>query len=206
MLTTNNIASSPVLDTVSWETYQHLRRELDAAHSHVRITFDQGRMFLMSPLPVHEGWKSLMGRFVDALADHMDLGLRAYGSATWQREDLARGLEPDECFYIQSVERILGIANPDLESDPPPDLAIEIIVTHNPLDRMAIYAGLGIPEVWQYDGERVECFILEGDAYRQSSHSLAFPEFRPAVLHEFMQMFPASLHRDIIRAFKASLK
>src|SRR4051812_2609179 len=98
----------PVLEGIAWETYEALRRDLDAAGKKLRVTYDQGRMVVMSPLPIHEKWKQLMGRLVEVLAEHRDVPISAYGSTTWKNRNVLKGLEPDQCYYIQRVGEIVG--------------------------------------------------------------------------------------------------
>ena len=198
---------SPVMSGVSWETYERLRRELDEAGSNVRITYDRGRMVLMSPTPRHDKWKKLIGQLIEALAAELGLHISAFGSTTWRRQDLARGLEADECYYVQRAESMRGKMEIDLGTDPPPDLALEIEVTHLALNKAAVYAALGIPELWRYDGERLEVLHLQPDgSYAAARTSLAFPGFDATVLHRFVGMYSASLDDEIVQAFRDWLR
>src|SRR5688500_6748040 len=98
-------------------------------------------------------------------------------SVTLRREDLERGLEPDNCFYTTRWRAIIGKKRFDLTRDPPPDLAIEIDVTSSSLDRQGIYAALGVPEIWRFDGESLRVFQLGPDGdYRACERSPTFPE------------------------------
>ena len=97
----------------------------------------------------------MLSRIVFFLATFFDLKIRTFGSFTHQREDLAKGLEPDECFYLASLAAVKGKLEIDLMCDPPPDLSLEIDITSSSLDRMAIYAALKVPEVWRFDGVNV---------------------------------------------------
>ncbi len=198
---------SPVLTGVSWETYERLRRELDEAGSIIRITYDRGRMVLMSPLPRHGKWSRLTGQLIEALAAERGMGFSAYGDTTWKREDLQRGLEGDESYYIQHAEAMRGKSAIDLTEDPPPDLAVEIEVTHHPLDKASVYAALGVPELWRYDGRRMDVLVLQpSGVYEPSVRSAAFPGFAPAELHQFLNMYPALLDSEIGAKFRTWLR
>jgi hypothetical protein len=94
------------IDDVSWELYEMLLRETE--EQHIRITYDRGRMTLMSPLPIHQKTKGLAGRLVEMATFELDIPISSFGSATWKRQDLAKGLEPDECYYIQSEPLVHG--------------------------------------------------------------------------------------------------
>ena len=98
----------------------------------------------MSPLPKHERKKSLLGQFVRALARELQIPVMPMGSSTWKREDLDRGLEADESFYLGDLERLADPDLVDLAVDPPPDLAIEIEITQSALSRISIYAAYSV--------------------------------------------------------------
>jgi Uma2 family endonuclease len=124
------------------------------------------------------------------------------GSSTWRRHDLWKGLESDECYYIQNEARVRGKDEIDLTVDPPPDLAIEIQITHQAVDRLALYAGLGVPEVWHFRRERVRALKLEGGAYVPTEFSLAFPSLRPAELERFLAMRHSTDETSLVLAFQ----
>jgi len=198
---------SPVMAGVSWQTYARLRRELDEAGTNVRITYDRGRMELMSPTPRHDKWKKLIAQLVEALAADRDVPISAFGSTTWKREDLAQGLEADECYYVQHAEAMRGKLDIDLRIDPPPDLVVEIEVTHVAIDKRTIYAALRVPELWGYDGSRLECLHLQPDGrYAMGRESRAFSGFEPAHVHRFVSMYPQSLDSEILQAFREWLR
>ena len=125
-----------VLEDVSWDTYESLLRDLENSHQNLRVTYDRGRMVVISPLPKHEKWKSLLGRFVEAIADETGVPISTFGSTTWKRRDKRRGLEADECFYVQHEAQMRGKLDLDLKIDPPPDLAIEVDLRNHPLNNL----------------------------------------------------------------------
>src|SRR5260370_1533805 len=129
-----------LLHDVRWETYEMLLSDLNEGH--VRLTYDQGDLEIMSPLPEHERYCYLFERLIDALAEELELPLDVLRSMTCRRKDLDRGLEPDACFYIASEPLIRGKSHIDLNVDPPPDLAIEVDITRSSVDRLAIFASL----------------------------------------------------------------
>jgi Uma2 family endonuclease len=167
-----------VLYGVNWQTYE---KALDTFGDRpIRITYDRGNLELMSPLPIHEAFKSLFLRLFDYLSDELDFGMKSCGSSTFRRQDLERGLEPDECFYLANVSRLQHWPSIDLSIDPPPDLAVEVDITNSSLDRMGIYASLGVAELWRFDGEALQVYELVEGAYVPRSHSPTFP-FLPLV-------------------------
>jgi Uma2 family endonuclease len=193
------------LDNVRWETYERLLRDLDGQN--VRITYDRGRMVLMSPLPWHEKVKTLIGRMIELAGLELIIPISSLGSATWKRKDLARGLEADECYYVQHEHLVRRKKRIDLATDPPPDLAVEVDITHQPADRPSVYAALGVNEVWRYDGKRVEFLKLGADGiYRAIPASEAFPELTPEVINRFLGMFGTTDESSLMRAFQQFLR
>ncbi len=99
------------------------------------------------------------------------------GSTTLNRQEVDRGLEPDEGFYLGQLERVLDPDRIDLDVDPPPDLAIEIEITRSALDRVGVYGALGVPELWRFNGQTLRVLIRQEDgSYRESPTSAAFPD------------------------------
>jgi Uma2 family endonuclease len=163
----------------------------------------------MSPLPEHDNFSRFLGRLVVILTEELGLTVKEGGSTTFRRRRYARGLEPDECFWIASEPLIRDKRRLDLRVDPVPDLAIEIDVTHSSLNRMNIYAKLRVPEVWRLiDPQTLTFNVLGKDGnYTIATHSLAFPFVTPADLLSFVKMrggqtdenAAARLFRDWVR-------
>jgi Uma2 family endonuclease len=170
------------------------------------MTYDEGRLVATSPLPIHERWRRLIGRLVETLTDVRNIPIASLGNSTWKRKDLLKGLEGDECDYIQHEPQVRRKLHFDLTRDPPPDLAIEIDVTHSPAARDAVYAGLGIPELWNYDGKslRPRRLVIVGDErrYEPIERSLAFPFLDPRQLERFIAMLPETDENSIVRAWR----
>jgi Uma2 family endonuclease len=118
----------------------------------------------MAPLDPRESYKKVLGRFVEAVTEELNIDFRSLGSRTCQRENLERGLEPDQCYYIENESLVWNLEQIDLERDPPPDLVIEIDFTSSSINSMDLYATLGVPEVWRYDGTLKIC-RLENEKY-----------------------------------------
>jgi len=192
-----------LLEGVSWETYESLIRDFEESGQHKRVTYDQGRMAIVSPLPRHEKWKSLLGCFVEAIADARGVPISTYGQTTWRRKARRRGLEADECFYIQHELQMRGKLDIDLEKDPPPDLCIEIDLRRTPIDKLAVYAGLEFPEVWHMTHGRIEVALLQSDgSYQDSPTSAAMPFLRPAGLKQFLDRFGETDQNSLLRTVR----
>ena len=190
-----------LLEGVGWQTYQSLIKDLEA-DSGKRLTYNQGTLEIMVPLPPHEGYKKLIGRFVEAATEETATEIRSLGSTTWSRKDLAKGLEADECYYIQNEPLVRGKQEIDLDEDPPPDLAIEINHTSSSIDRLAIYAALRVPEVWRYDGARFTILTLQGEQYAAQATSQVLPTINQVDLARFLDMSQTMGETSLIRAFR----
>ena len=163
-----------LLSAIGWETYERLLADHEDS-SAPRFAYDRGALEIMSPLPEHEKYNRALAALVEVVAEELGLDFENLGSTTFRREDLQRGFEPDSCFYIQHEPAIRGKSALDLHVDPPPDLVIEIGITHLSLDKLPIYAAIGVPEVWRYDGQRLEMRALDGGRYVDRSESQALP-------------------------------
>jgi Uma2 family endonuclease len=157
-------AQPVILEGISWATYERLLADVNDSKV-LRCTFDQGTLEIMAPSFDHERLNRLLAELVAAIATGMDLDYEQAGSATFKREDMGRGFEPDSCFYLAHVEAIRGQRRLDLATAPPPDLVLEIDITNPSLNKLPIYAAIGVLEVWRYDGNRVTLYGLTPDGY-----------------------------------------
>jgi Uma2 family endonuclease len=163
-----------LLHGVDWPFYESLLERL--GDRHIFITFDRGRLELMSPSWKHATRSRRIAMLITIVADELGIPIQGGGSTTFRREDISVGLEPDQCFYVRHVDRVRGKEDIDLAVDPAPDLAVEVEISRRSLDREAIYACLGVPELWRDDGQTIRAYRLVGDGrYEVSSHSLSFP-------------------------------
>ncbi|MGB8700022.1 MAG: Uma2 family endonuclease [Thermosynechococcaceae cyanobacterium] len=179
-----------VLRNISWHTYQSLIGDFESEPA-LRLTYDRGTLEIRMPLDLHETYKKLIGRFIEAATEELDLEIRSLGSRTCDRKDLARGLEPDQCYYIQHVALVRDSEQIDFAHFPPPDLAVEIDITSSSLDRFSIYADLGIPELWRYDGRSLTFYQLQNGQYQSCDHSVAFPLLAADHIGQFLDLrFP----------------
>jgi Uma2 family endonuclease len=180
-LTSEQVTHKVILDNITWETYQRLMEERSECPK-PRYAYDRGRLEIMVTSYEHENLKHLIGTLVELLAGELEMDIEAAASTTFQREDLAQGFEPDASFYIQQAGRIRGKKQIDLHTDPPPELVIEIDITHPSLNRFSIFAGLGIPEVWRYHRHALIILKLKDEAYRAEEISGIFPGLTSADL------------------------
>lgn len=191
-----------VLYDVSWKFYRQFVEGL--GDQNLRVTYADGEMEIMSPLPIHEKTKKLIGRMIEATTEVLNIPIGSYGSTTYSDETLDTGLEPDECYYIQNEARVRGKDRIDLGADPPPDLAVEVDISHRSLRRESIYAAMGVPEVWRYDGQKLECLVLAagGGRYDIVERSRVLPMIRVADLELFLNRMGTENETAIMRSFR----
>ena len=184
----------------SWQTYQAVLKAF--GDSPVRVTFDRGALELMSPSGPHERLKKLLDRLIAAAAEELEIPLRSQGSTTFSREELNRGLEPDECYYVEHEPDVRD--RDDVGSDaPPPDLAVEVEISRTALDRMGIYADLGVPEVWRLSGTDLVMLRLdESGSYREVDRSEIFPQIPRSVFTELLDRRFETTELKLVRDFR----
>lgn len=190
-----------VLRGVPWQTYVALR---DIPENwHVRMTYDGGVLEMMSPGKRHENHAELLGALVRAFAEELDIDIQGCRTMTFKREDLEKGLEPDNCYYIQHEAQVRAKDEIDFSADPPPDLAIEIDVTTKSVGKMPIYAAFRVPEVWRYDGDRLEVLTLAASGeYEPRGESIALAGLPLAEVERILKKGRTASEIKLVRAFR----
>lgn len=174
------------IPAVSWDEYEQLLTELGDEY-HVRISYDSGCLEIMSPLPEHEEFADVVLSITREITRTLGVKLETRGSMTMRSAWQSKGAEPDTCFYVQSAERIIGKRTLDFTIDPPPDIVVEIDVTNTSQPKFPIYAALGVPEIWRYDGRTMSFHTLVGTEYVATTYSQAFPFLPSSVLAEWIE-------------------
>jgi Uma2 family endonuclease len=140
---------------------------------------------------------------VETLTEELNIPLQSGGSTTFDREDLDRALEPDECYYLKNEPAVRDKDEIDLSVDPPPDLAVEIDISRSSLNRMGIYAAMGVPEVWRYDGETLRVYLRQADGTcLESERSQNFPFLPLASVAAFLKRRYEMNETQLVRAFR----
>ena len=162
------------LSGVSWAYYEHTLEQI--GNRPLRVSFLDGNIEIMSPLAEHEAIKKAIAQLVEMLTLELDLPHKSFGSTTFRREEKSAGTEPDECYYFDNIDRVKGMKRFDPLIHPAPDLAIEIDILSPSISREPIYARLGVPEIWRYDGRQIRVLVLQQDgSYANAARSRAFP-------------------------------
>ena len=160
------------LQDVVWSEFEAILDELGDKRA-CRIAYSDGILEIRMPSPKHEKAKVLIGDRVKILLEELDLDNECFGSSTFKRQDMAKGIEPDDCFYIENSARMIGKDRIDLIVDPPPDLAIEVDVTSK--TGLDAYQSLGVPELWQFENGRLRIGLLQNGQYHNVNFSPHFP-------------------------------
>jgi Uma2 family endonuclease len=186
----------------SWQDYQTLRHQL-GDRATPRIKYRPGEILLMSPLPSHGRTAHLIAQVVMVLLDHLARDYEAFTPITMDLPEV-RGIEPDYCFYIDRWAAVAGKNRIDWESDPPPDLVIEIDITS--FTDADDYLPYRVPEVWLYQSDRLKMYGLQDDRYELQSQSRYFPNFNLAeILGETFQIARDRNTSSAIRALRQKL-
>ena len=157
---------------LNWQELEQVLEEWGEKR-HSKIAYCQGVLEVMVPLPEHEKNVVILGDIVKLLLNHQGREWECLRSTTYKNELKRVGIEPDDSFYIEHREAVIGKKRLDLSIDPPPDLAIEVDLTS--CTQESAYLALRVPELWIYAHDQLRIFCLDNDGYRESNHSLIFP-------------------------------
>jgi Uma2 family endonuclease len=174
----NRIIVPPVqtvlLENINWSEFEAILEDLGENRGS-RIAYDRGKLEIMTPLPEYEVNKEYISNFVAILLEELDIEFCPLGSTTFKNQIMFKGIEPDNCFYIQNEALVRGKNRLDLTVDPPPDLALEIDITNR--SHPEIYQSLGVAELWRYKPNELQILLLVDGEYTQSEQSANFPNF-----------------------------
>ncbi|MEM6254373.1 MAG: Uma2 family endonuclease [Cyanobacteria bacterium P01_D01_bin.156] len=179
------------LEGVTWQQYDALITLFIDQFPALRMTYLEGILELITTSPEHERLKKIIARLIEAFAEEADIDLNGYGSATFRQEAAARGLEPDECYSLGELEEA-------------PDIAIEIVLTSGGLDKLSVYKGLGVQEVWFWENQTFSLYSLINPemGYEAISLSRLLPGLDLSVLAKFVD-YPSQT--QAVNAFRKTL-
>ncbi|MEA2735710.1 MAG: hypothetical protein QOE14_2161 [Humisphaera sp.] len=189
-----------VINNATWSLYQRLLKVV--GEQNLRLTFDEGVLEIMSPLPEHEKVKKVFARLLETMSMELNIPISSYGSTTFKRKSLQKGLEPDECYYVQNEREMRNRKRIDLKRDPPPDLVLEVDISYHTVDKRRVYAAMGVPELWSYDGGKLECLHLKRGKYEPRENSIAFPFLRASEMQRFLKMVESTDETSVARAWR----
>jgi Uma2 family endonuclease len=204
--TTSSLAEQrTLLENISWSTFETLLKEIGGRRGY-RIAYDNGMLEIMSPLYEHENPKIRSDRFIFILAEELDIEIKSAGSMTLKQERAKKGIEPDNCYYIQSEPAVRGREELDLETAPPPDLAIEIDITSSSINKFAIYSALGVPELWLYNGRVLKFYQLVETEYIERDFSVTFSFVSAAEMAGFFTRTQTMGEMALLKSFRTWVK
>jgi Uma2 family endonuclease len=189
-----------LVEDVNWQQFETILAELGERRAS-RLSYSNGRLEIMVPLPEHEKAKEIIGDMVKILLEARQIAFETLGSTTLKNERMSQAVEPDTCFYIQNQAAVIGKNRLDMSVDPPPDLAIEIDLTSR--TQLDNYQILGVPELWRYARRGLQINVLQAEQYIESDVSPTFPNI-PIVelVNQYTQQSQVAGRTSAIQAFK----
>jgi len=190
-----------LVEDVNWQQFESILAELGERRAS-RLSYSNGRLEIMVPLPEHEKAKEFIGDMVKILLEARQIAFESLGSTTLKNERMSQAVEPDTCFYIQNQAAVIGKNRLDMSVDPPPDLAIEIDLTSR--TQLDNYQILGVPELWRYARRGLQINVLQAEQYIESDVSPTFPNI-PIVelVNQYTQQSQVAGRTRAIQAFKS---
>ncbi|MEA5598294.1 Uma2 family endonuclease [Rivularia sp. UHCC 0363] len=205
IVTYTNAEQRTVLHNISWETFETLLIETGEDRGS-RFAYDGTTLEIMTPLFEHENPKINFDRFVFILAEELNIEIKSAGSTTLKRKIVRKGIEPDNCYYIQNELAVRGRETLDLSNSPAPDLAIEIDITSSSVDKLDIYSALGVSELWRYDGNNLKFYQLLEQEYVECEFSIAFPLVSVKDIGRFIEQSKTMGEIALLKSFRSWVK
>ena len=179
-----------ILQGVTWQQYESLLNILGEDFPTLRLNYLQGTLEIMTNSPEHEAFKKMIAMLIEAYLQEKGIRFYAGGSTTFHQAEQLRGLEPDECYCLG-------------EQKPFPDLAVEVVITSSLLDKLDIYQGLGVQEVWLWQQEQFSIYHLRSRGYEQIYSSELLPDLDMNLLAKSVK---PKEQFDAIMAFRQAIR
>ncbi len=173
-----------VFRSLDWAAFKQIQSLL-SHKTNARFTYDSGVLEITMPLEIHERFARLIELFVRILVMETGQKMKTMGSTTLDREELLKSAEPDDCYYIQNYA-LVADHEVDLQKDPPPDLVVEVDITHTDIDKVRLYAAMGVPEFWRFNGREWRILCLQDAQYVERQTSPTFLLVEKADLFRFL--------------------
>ncbi|MFM5999438.1 MAG: Uma2 family endonuclease [Dolichospermum sp.] len=194
-----------LLENITWQTFKTMLAEMGSERAN-KISYRQGNIEVMTPLKPHESSNRLIEVFVGVLCEELGLEVNRVGSLTLTRDDLEYGAEPDSSYYIQNELLVREKENIDLAFDPPPDLVLEVEYSRPKIDKFKLYAAMGIPEFWCYNGTTLRVYILANGQYSETQTSPTFAVIPIKEIPRFIEESKKIGQIAVTRAFRTWVK
>jgi Uma2 family endonuclease len=193
-----------LLRNIEWNVYEIILNAR-GEYRNPRLSYCQGQLELMAPLEEHESASNLIDKFINILTEEKEIDLKSLASTTLNRPDLDVGAEPDQCYYVKNEHLVRG-RTVNLKTDPPPDLVIEVDITHTDINKNALYKDLGVPEFWRFNGKVLTIYSLSEGQYQEMETNPTFPEITKEMLYQFLGNAQQHGETSAKRAFRSRLK
>ena len=189
---------------LSWQSYEQILAALGNKRA-ARLTYYKGTLEIVSPLEEHESVSDRIGILIHILTEELNLNVKSMASTTLNKPELKVGAEPDKCYYIQNEPAVRGkIVN--LAIDPPPDLVLEVDITHTDINKTQLYQEMKAPEFWRYNGKVLTIYLLNENQYQESVTSPTFPLLTKAKIYEFLAQCNTQGETQTKRSFRTWLR
>lgn len=195
-----------VIPNTAWESFKRTVWALRAQRN-VRIAYDRGDLEISSlHLQLDDGsWD--LAHLVCVLAEELDVPLKGGGTVVLRRRRAQRAIQPDACFWLANAHKLAHVRKLNLRIRPPPDLVIEVDVSRSRLNRFAIYAALGVSEVWRIEGPSLTFFGRSGKEFSGIETSRSFPLVTAADLLPFLDQCRSVGDQSVVtRDFRAWIR
>lgn len=193
--------STLVLSDVSWAEYEGLLESVGEATG-LRISYSEGTMQVMTLSTTHEGYQFLIHALVLLTSLRLKIKVLSFASATMRKPAKLKGVEPDLSYYVETADEIGSRSDLDFSVDPPPDIIVEVDLQHQSLSKFPIYAALGVPEIWRYDGHSMCIYALRDGVYVEVSSSRSLTALTTMTLTEFLARLDHEDQYEILLAFE----
>ena len=190
-----------ILENISWQTFKSMLADMGSTRN-TRLAYDNGIVEIMSPLVPHENSNRLIEAFVVVMCEELGLEIKRTGSFTLLRDDLEKGGEPDSSYYIQNESLVRDKENINLATDPPPDLVLEVEYSRSAVNKLTLYASMGIPEFWRYNGSVLRVYRLQLNQYSEVQNSPTFARIPVKEIPQFIQATRKNGEIATTRAFR----
>ena len=199
------LGAALVVYDFGWKDYEQLL-QIIGDRPGLRVSYDAGRLEIVSPSPKHARYSRGPDLFVAAFCELRSIDFEMFGSATWKSEDLNKGVEADACYYVKNAHRVIGLTEIRLGIHPPPDIVVEIDIANSSLRKLSIYAALSVPEVWRYDGRTFTFYSMKLGEYAEIPESRQLPGLTGAMLLEAIEDSQARGPIAAVKAFRRRIR
>jgi len=164
-----------ILSDITWEQYVNFIDGFVDKYPSLRVTYLEGILEIMSTSGEHERLKTIIARLLEMYLVEKNIDLNGYGSTTFRDKLALRGLEPDECYCFSELKVV-------------PDIALEIVISSGGINKLSVYEGLKIPEVWFYQvkNQAWQLYHLQDREYKLCDRSKLLPDLDLELLGRFI--------------------